>query len=138
MEFTILATIGGFLYYVLEILWRGHSHWTMILLGGICFTSVGILNEHISWNMPVELQMLSGGIIITILEFITGCIVNVWLGWNVWDYSSMPLNIMGQICLQFTGLWVLLSLIIIFLDDWLRYKLFHEKYPQYESIFSIK
>ena len=32
------------------------------------------------------------------------------LGWNVWDYSSMPLNLYGQICLPFSGLWFLLCI----------------------------
>ena len=35
---------------------------------------------------------------------------NLVMGWNVWDYSSMPLNLYGQICLPFSGLWFLLCI----------------------------
>ena len=41
-----LFLIGGALYYVIEILWRGYSHWSMFILGGICFVIMGLLNEY--------------------------------------------------------------------------------------------
>ena len=40
--------------------------------------------------MPLWQQVLIGAVGITILEFLTGCIVNLWLGWGVWDYSNLP------------------------------------------------
>lgn len=135
LEYLILIITGGSIYYAIELLWRGHSHWTMFILGGICFTSVGLLNEIFSWNMYIELQAISGGLIITILEFITGIIVNIIFKLNVWDYSNLPMNILGQICLPFTLLWIVLSMVIIFIDDRLRYKLFNEDKPYYVSIF---
>ena len=62
-----------------------------------------------------------GGVLVTALEFITGLIVNVWLGLNVWDYSNLPLNLMGQICLPFFFAWVGLSVVAIILDDYEHY-----------------
>ena len=73
-----------------------------------------------------------GSAIITVLEFITGLIVNVWMGLNIWDYSDMPLNIMGQICLPFTIAWLFISGVAIIVDDMIRYTLFNETWPQYE------
>lgn len=32
-----IFTIGGLSYALIEILWRGYTHWTMIITGGICF-----------------------------------------------------------------------------------------------------
>lgn len=75
--------------------------------------------------------MLIGGGIVTVLELPTGLVVNVWLHWGVWDYSNMPLNLWGQICLPYSLLWVLISLAAILLDDWLRWKLFYEEKPRY-------
>ena len=126
-----LILFGGFIYYLIEILWRGYSHWTMFILGGICFVCLGIINEILTWDTPLWKQMLIGGSIITILEFITGCIVNIWLGWNVWDYSNMLLNILGQVCLPFSLLWILLSIVCIIVDDYLRYLMFNEQMPHY-------
>ena len=126
-----LAAAGGLLYIILELVWRGHGHWTMFILGGLCFSLIGIINELIPWCMPLWKQVLIGAVIITVLEFLTGCIVNLGLGWDVWDYSAMPLNLLGQICVPYILLWIPVSLAAIFLDDWLRYWMFAEERPHY-------
>ena len=77
-------------------------------------------------------QCIIGSFVVTGIEFVSGCIVNLWLGWNVWDYSNMPLNLLGQICLPFSLLWVLVSGIAVILDDHLRYWLFGEEKPHYK------
>ena len=128
----ILGTIGGLIYVLLELIWRGYSHWTMFLLGGTCFVLLGLINEILDWNTPLTLQMLIGCTVITVLEFITGCVVNLWLGWNVWDYSDLKFNILGQISLFSSIGWYFISLVGITLDDWLRYRLFGEKKPRYK------
>lgn len=130
----VLFDVGGLLYIVIELVWRGWSHWTMFILGGICFISLGLINEVIPWEMALWKQILIGACVITVLEFITGCIVNLWLGWDVWDYSHMPGNVLGQISPQFFVLWMLLSVVGIVLDDWLRYWMFGEERPYYEIL----
>ena len=128
----ILGTIGGLIYVLLELIWRGYSHWTMFLLGGTCFVLLGLINEILDWDTPLTLQMLIGCTIITVLEFIAGCVVNLWLGWNVWDYSDIKFNILGQISLFSSIGWYFISFVGITLDDWLRYRLFGEKKPRYK------
>ena len=86
-KYFILGIIGGAIYILLEMLWRGFSHWTMFLLGAVCFILIGLVNEVFEWDTPLILQMFCGCVIITALEFVTGCIVNLWLGWNILDYS---------------------------------------------------
>ncbi len=126
-----LAVVGGAIYVLLEMAWRGHSHWTMFLLGGICFLALGLINEVIPWEMPLWIQVLIGACMVTALEFLTGCVVNLWLGLDVWDYSNLPGNILGQICPQYFLLWLPVSLAGIVLDDWLRYILWGEEHPHY-------
>ena len=128
----VLFLIGGLIYFVLEVLFRGNSHWTMYIVGGLCFIFIGWINELLSWSTPLWLQSLIGSVIITALEFVSGCIINLGLGWNVWDYSNLPLNVLGQICLPFSALWVLLSTVAIVLDDYLRYLWFKEERPKYK------
>lgn len=127
----ILALIGGVLYAALEMICRGYTHWTMVILGGVCFVAVGLLNEVIPWDMPLAVQMLCGSVIITALEFACGCVVNIALGWGVWDYSNQWGNLLGQICPLYSVIWYFVSLIAILLDDWLRYWLFLEDRPHY-------
>lgn len=130
-KYSFLFDAGGLLYVLMELVWRGWSHWTMFGLGGICFIYLGLINEVLSWDTPLWMQLLFGVEGITFFEFLTGCIVNLGLGWNVWDYSNMPGNVLGQICPQYSLLWVPVSLIGIVLDDWIRYKTFGEQRPRY-------
>ena len=128
----ILFEIGGLIYSLIEIIYRGNTHWTMFIVGGLCFLLVGWINKFFSWDLALWKQMLIGGIIITAVEFVSGCIINLWLGWNVWDYSHVPLNILGQVCLPFYFAWVGLSLIAIILDDIIRWLFFNEEKPRYK------
>ena len=133
-KYLALFNAGGLLYVALELLWRGCSHWTMLVLGGVCFICLGLINEVLSWDIPLWQQALFGACIITALEFVTGYIVNLWLGWGVWDYSNLPGNVLGQICPQYFGLWLPVSLAGIVLDDWLRYWWWAEERPHYRLI----
>ena len=131
-KYLILFMIGAFSYLFIEILYRGHTHWTMGILGGACFVLVGLINEYLSWNTPLCLQGVIGSVIITTLEFGSGVILNIWLGLDIWDYSQMPFNLMGQICLPFSIAWIALSVLAVIIDDWLRYWLFGEEKPHYK------
>ncbi len=131
-KYVVLGVTGGLLYILIETMWRGYSHWTMFVLGGICFLALGLINEILSWDTPIWQQVTIGACIVTALEFLTGCIVNLWLGWNVWDYSSLPGNVLGQICPQYFLLWLPVSLAGIVLDDWLRYWWWKEERPRYK------
>ena len=131
---TILSFVGGALYIVIELLWRGHSHWTMFVLGGICFFYVGLINEELPWEMSLIKQMLIGAVVITMLELLFGVIVNGVYKLNVWDYSNIQFNFLGQICLPYSILWFFISLPAIVLDDYLRYRLFHEEKPRYRFL----
>lgn len=133
-KYITLAGAGGLLYLLIELTWRGRSHWSMFFLGGLCFLALGLINEILPWETPLWKQMLIGACIITALEFFAGCIVNLWLGWDVWDYSAMPGNLLGQICPQYFVLWLPVSMAGIFLDDWLRYWWWGEERPRYKFI----
>lgn len=131
LKYAFLFWFGGATYVALEVIWRRYSHWTMFLLAGILFIIIGLLNEVWSWNLKFRYQVLISTIIATILELFTGLIVNICLGWDVWDYSNVPFNFLGQICLPYTFLWIVLSTVAIILDDVLRWKFFGEEKPHY-------
>ncbi len=134
LKTTTLWLWGGFLYYLIEVLWRGYSHPSMFVVGGICFLLIGGINNVLPWELGFLWQALIGAAAITMVEFVSGCILNLWLGLDVWDYSNLPLNLLGQICLPFCGLWILISAFGIWLDDWLRYKLFGGEKPHYKIL----
>ena len=102
----------------------------MFIVGGICFVLVGLINEIFTWDMPLIRQQAISAVMITIVELLAGLLINC--NYTIWDYRSMPLNIMGQICLPYTILWFFLSLPAIILDDCLRYWIFGEDKPHYK------
>ena len=132
----VLFCTGGSIYIIIEIVWRAlrntdPTHWTMFVLGGLCFLLIGAINEYFSWEMPFWLQSAIGAVVVLALEFIFGCVLNLWLGLNVWDYSDVRFNILGQVCLPFAFAWFFLAEVGIVLDDYLRYWLFGEEKPRY-------
>ena len=97
---TTLFFIGGIIYYLIEIAWRGHSHWTMYLLGGFCFLCIGLINEILIWEIKFWKQALIGAVAITALEFLTGCVVNIAMFDLIcWDKSVCHMQYCGFRCL---------------------------------------
>lgn len=131
-KYLFLFLVGGFSYFYIEILFRGYSHFSMIICGGLALILCGLINQLMHFRISIIAQMILSALIITGLEFVTGYIVNMKLHWNVWDYSGMPYNLYGQICLAYSSIWLMLSLVCIFVDDVIRWKIFDEEKPQYK------
>lgn len=117
MELLTVYLLGAALYGGIEILWRGFTHWTMLILGGLCFSLMYLLSAA---SLPFAVKLLLSALCITVLEFGVGYLVNIILGWQVWDYSSRPLNILGQVCPLYTLFWGILSIPGLSLCGWLN------------------
>lgn len=129
-KYFFLLSVGGLLYMLIEIGFSGSTHWTMGLLGGICFIFIGLIDTY--YDLPLIKQMLMSTIFITALEFIAGVILNIGFHLDIWNYSKLPLNILGQVCLPFSLMWFFLSLPAIYLDDWIRTTFFYEPKISYK------
>lgn len=114
-----LFLIGSVGYSLLEILWRGNTHWSMSITGGLCFLAIYHIDTKYE-KKPWWKKCLMCSTVITAMEFLVGCIVNLQLGWNVWSYARLPGNLMGQICPLFSLLWFLLSIPLIGLTKLLK------------------
>ena len=115
-RYVFVFLLGAVIYNLVEVIFRGYTHWSMGVLGGVCFVAVGLLNE-IQQRPPIILQMAQGAVICTVLELLAGLVLNVWLGLDIWDYSGVPGNIMGQVCPQFTLAWAALSAVAVWVED---------------------
>jgi hypothetical protein len=117
-KYAVLFMMGGTLYPACEILCRGRTDFSMALAGGTCVCLIDrICNEKLR-AMPLSVKCFAGSGIITAVEFLTGVIVNLILKMDVWDYSQMPMNILGQICLPFSILWYAATLPAMMLGEW--------------------
>lgn len=130
----------GTLYFFIEVAWktlRGKPEaisWTMLLLAVILAVPLERFGAELPWDMPLIWQSVICGAAITAVEFAAGLVLNVWLGLGVWDYSSMPGNVLGQVCPQFLVMWVALSAVGIVMLDWMRYAVEGGERPRYRVL----
>lgn len=131
----------GFIYCMIEILFRNWSHWSMFVLAGFlgvfCIDSI---NNVLSFDCDYIVQILISTILCTIGEGISGIILNVWLQLNVWDYSKMTFGtfFFGQCNVLFCFAWMLIISIIIFYCDAYNYYILKIEPCPYYIIFGHK
>ncbi len=101
----LIVIIMGCVYTNIEMIFRGYTHPSMIIVGGLCGMLAGLIND-ITPEMKMYKQCILSAIIITIIEYISGYILNIKLGLNIWDYKNLKFNINGQISLIFSLAWV--------------------------------
>ena len=110
----LLFYTGGTVYLSLELLYRGRSHGSMFLAGGLCFLLIGHLNR-VEPKLPLPLRAVVGALIVTMVELGAGMTFN--RQYQVWDYRDQPGNFLGQICPLFSALWIPLSLVAALLFE---------------------
>jgi uncharacterized membrane protein len=120
----LMFPIGALGYGLIEILWRGYTHFSMLLAGGLCFVTFAKIGEKFK-KQTLLARAVIGSVFVTAIELIFGIFFNIILKKNVWDYSKMPLNFKGQICFLYSVFWVMLSLIFIPLS--LKVKVYLQK-----------
>lgn len=108
-EYAAVYSTGAMGYTIIEILWRGFTHWTMFFVGGACFLAIYI-TELFSSSKKLWRRCFAGCLTITAIEFVSGCLINLVFKWNVWDYSKVKPQFMGQICLLYSALWFFLCI----------------------------
>lgn len=108
-RYATFFAIGAVGYAAIEIIWRGYTHWSMVIAGGICFALFSLVAERLRGRSLIFRAAVCA-LCVTAVEFVFGLIFNLWLGLGVWDYSYMPFNILGQICPIFSLIWVGLAI----------------------------
>ncbi len=111
-RFLSIFCIGGGAYNIIELLWRGYSHWSMFFVGGTCFHMIGAIGTRLRCR-GLAAVAAACSVAITAVEYVSGCLLNRRWKLHVWDYSHMPLNIGGQVCLLYSVLWGGLSLLAL-------------------------
>ena len=105
LERAMLFLLGGGGYLAIELAWRGASHWTMFLAGGICLCVLQALTVR-----PVCLPLAAGAgaAAVSGLEVCIGLACREVLHIAVWDYSAEWGNLAGLVCPRYCLYWFLL------------------------------
>ena len=118
-ELSFIFLVGGLSYGLIEILFRGYTHWTMLLTGGACFLVFYMINFVLKTD-SLWVRCLIAMVVITAFEFVVGYIVNIILKWNVWDYSNLFLNFMGQISALYSSIWFSMGVPMTYVANFLK------------------
>lgn len=133
-EFTLFFV--GFLGYItIELTFRGYTYWQMGMCGGIVTLILDKINDRISWDLDILIQGFLGSFLITSMELVVGFLTLINGKESMWDYSNLPLNYKGIICVPFSLLWILLSIVAIFIADAINYYIFDEEPAPYYRLF---
>ncbi len=114
----LLLLSGALGYGLIEIFWRGCTHWSMLMAGAVCFCMIDELDKNVTelgdWS-----KAFLAALAITAVELVTGVVFNIYGHAYVWDYSALPYNFMGQICLYYALIWVGLARLLLPIRRWL-------------------
>ena len=129
----IFFLFGFCIYITMEVLFRGKSYPVSGIMGGLAIVLIDKINDRISWRLDLSVQAIIGSLIITGIELVVGKIMkHTNLIPMMWDYSNLPLNYDGIICVPFSVAWLFLSVAAIFLADCINYYVLEEgERPRY-------
>ena len=105
LERMSIFLLGGGGYLAIELAWRGTSHWTMFLAGGICLCFLQWLATR---RLALPLAAGAGAMGTSTLEVLIGLICRDFLHVAVWDYSNEWGNLAGLICPRYCFYWFVL------------------------------
>ena len=108
-KYGLFFIIGAIGYASIETIWRGYTHWSMVIAGGLAFVMFSVVSQYLE-GRSIFLKAAVCALGVTAIEFIFGVVFNLWLKMDVWDYSYMPFHILGQICPTFTLIWAGLAI----------------------------
>ena len=85
LERASLFLLGGGAYAALELAWRGTTHWTMFLTGGVCLCLLQALADR---PLPLGPAAAVGAAGVSGLELAVGAVCRRVLHTAVWDYAD--------------------------------------------------
>lgn len=130
-----LFSSSGMIYWLMEIAWKQHSHWSMYFLASCMTVFADVINE-ITPKMKMWKQSLIFCVFVLTMEYIFGIIFNA--DYSIWDYRSLKYNLNGMISLQFSFVWLGIAPFTIWYGDWMRGKADANLLEYYKRFFTNK
>ena len=133
IPYSVIFMVSGLIYIVLELIWRGRTHWTMFLCAGLCgLVMANINNNLLEFNTGFLKQIFVSALCCTTFEFLFGIMFNG--DFSIWDYRGLwgTIHILGdQVNILFFGIWIIISVFSLPFLDWLQWKLELTEKPYY-------
>ncbi len=121
-QIIILFAVYSFMGWIIEVIYRSITQ-RQIINAGFLFgpfipiygfgASFIILLEFQIKQWPLPVIIVTYGILLTVIEYIAGFILEKTFKLKLWDYSQNKFNIHGRICLLFSLFWTALAIIFV-------------------------
>lgn len=121
-QIIILFAVYSFMGWIIEVIYRSITQRQLINAGflfgpfipiygfGAAFI---ILLELVIKQWPLPIKIVTYGILLTVIEYIAGLILEKTFKLKLWDYSKNKFNIHGRICLLFSLCWTALAIVFV-------------------------
>ncbi len=118
----LLFAVYAFMGWIIEVIYRSATQRVFINAGFLYGPFVPlygfgalllILLELFIHPWPLLIKIVVYGIILTLIEYITGIILEKTFKLKLWDYSDNKFNFQGRICLLFSLLWTAIAVIFV-------------------------
>ena len=143
-QYVWIFAIGCYVGYAIETLWclikNGYieSRSSLVLghlsvaygMGAMLLTLILIRFQNASWWKIFLISFLSG----TVTEYICSLGQEICFGSVAWDYSHLPLNINGRVCLLYSVFWGVIGLGWVKLIMPLLNKIFEKVHIPFEKV----
>lgn len=133
IPYIVIFNVSGLIYILLELLWRGRSHWTMFICAGLCGLVMAAVNDNwLDFETDFRIQVFVCALMCSTMEFFFGIVFNG--DFSIWDYRGLwgTLHVFGdQVNILFFGVWILISVFALPFLDWMEWKLGLEGEPYY-------
>ena len=130
MDSLLFFLIYGFLGFLLETVFRSIADRKVYIsrgfltngfcpLYGICALLIieGFILCELSLSNPLTAMIVAtaGSIfLVTLIEYIAGRMLDRVFHYKLWDYSAYRLNLHSYICLEFSLLWGIMALLLVY------------------------
>jgi len=118
----LLFAVYAFMGWIIEVIYRSATQRVFINAGFLYGPFVPlygfgalllILLELFIHPWPLLIKIVVYCIILTLIEYITGIILEKTFKLKLWDYSDNKFNFQGRICLLFSLLWTAIAVIFV-------------------------
>ncbi len=75
--------------------------------------ALSILGTTYKFRKNYLLIFIFGALVATIVEYFVHFAYEMLFGMHIWNYSGLPYNINGRVCLLFTFFWGILSVVLV-------------------------
>lgn len=120
-DFILFFTLYSFLGWILEVIYAFYAHKKFVnrgfLNGPFCpiygFGSLIIISSLNNFKDNIFVLFILGTLLTSLIEYLTAVILEKTFKTTWWDYTDDAFNIKGRVCLLFSIIWGLVSVVLV-------------------------